>query len=825
MNDARERARASLRANWPVLLGLLIGAEGFVLGTIENRSALAPLWGLTSWAWIGVLALVALVAAILQGKLRWPMPFVLAVGCALVITAFGVGPFAVVTLIAVSCYAIGARILEWVEGTPPGSAAADIFLATTIGLAACSLLLGFAAHARINVPAAYLGLSVVAIWLGRRHVLTRWRWIAAILRDERRGDTPLLLRAALWFAFGFQACFAALPERYFDALAVHLLVARQLDLFGLWHFDPREYVLAVQPMGANWLFGWAYVLAGEYAAKLQNALFLLLMCGVIVESRTVSRRLGLFAAAILALTPLTFVVTASLFVDAALALFITAAFVFAARIRDLPHSASVAGFAIASAGAMGVKPHGLVAFGGACIALLIVGGWREVLRAGSRTRIACLLAAIAAAWPYVYAWRATGNPVFPYFNGIFKSPLFPILNFTNFLYPGGLQATDFYDLAFSASNYMEGYDGATGFALTLLLPAGLLVAAVVGSTKIRVIAVATLLYALLVLINTRYLRYLFPAFPLLALLLVYPLSVARSAPVRGVYLAIAIAAMAIGVFRIPAAGWILQTFDPMISFSEGAKEALLDAQVPMRRLGRIQAAVANNDARVVMFGQNVGADIRGRPVYVSWYFPRLQDMVFDNATPEAAANALAALDASYVMFDRRDSMKEWAAWETAAQRYGRMIESNDAGVLYEFHADAVPGKGLFPDTEEPWHGWALSPAQAEAVTGDSMILPPGSAASRPADLKDVPAGAEIILSVEHVCAQPSKIRLQANWLKADGSFIRVDAIQSYCGNPATRGSLRVTPPKEARAVYFYFTNDGEASARLFGERESVLVKP
>ena len=101
---------------------------------------------------------------------------------------------------------------------------------------------------------------------------------------------------------------------------------------------------------------------------------------------------------------------------------------------------------------------------------------------------------------------------------------------------GGLSIADFFELTFSSAKHLEGWDGAIGFAMTLLLPAGLLAVAATGTHKLRVIALAAITYAVIVLFNTRYVRYLFPVFPLLALVLVYPLSVVRGRSVRGALL-------------------------------------------------------------------------------------------------------------------------------------------------------------------------------------------------------------------------------------------------------------------------------------------------
>lgn len=817
--------RVIRQQNALIWLGLAIGGVGFGLGAATNPSALASLWTDESWPWLAVLAVAAVLAAIMQRLSRRSEAFAVLLGCVTALAAFGIGAVAAVLLILIAAYALGAWLLEWTQHRQTESLGTDVFAATTIGLSACSLLLGFTAHARVNVSIAYLALCAVSLALGWRHVVGAWNRFTATVPNDRQNQAPLLLCIALWFAFGMHVCFAALPERYHDALAMHLVVPRALQLFGYWHFNAREYVWAVQPMGANWLFGWAYVLAGEYAAKLLNAVFLVLICGLIIEARVVSKRLGLLAAAILVLTPLTFIETASLFVDNALTLFVAAAVIFAARIRESPTSAAVAGFAMASAGAIAVKLHGVVAFASTCLALLVLGGWRELFRGGRRTTIVSLGAAVAALWPYAYAWRVTGNPVFPYFNAIFNSALFPPHNFQNELYPGGISLADFFELTFSSTKYFEGRDGAFGFATTLLLPAGLLLVAIAGSQKLRVIALATVTYTAIVLFNTRYPRYVFPVFPLLALVLVYPLSVVRGPYARGAILLAAVVGIGWGLLRIPAAGWILARFDIPTAFSVPAKELLADIEVPPRKMGRIQAALGNDDSRVVIFGQSVGADIRGRPIYVSWYYPKLEALVSNMATPEEAANALAALNATHVMFDHRYLVPEWAPWQNAAERYGRLITRTATGELYEFNSDAVPGGDVFGGPPGPWQRWEVTPSQDQPVTGANLMLPPAAATSRAADLAKLPDGAQITLSANHVCDARNVIRTQINWLRPDGSIMRTDATQSACGYTPGRASVRAAKPKGAQTAYFYFVNDGSTSARLYDERATALAKP
>ena len=105
-----------------------------------------------------------------------------------------------------------------------------------------------------------------------------------------------------------------------------------------------------------------------------------------------------------------------------------------------------------------------------------------------------------------------------------------------------------------------------------------------------------------------------------------------------------------------------------------------------------------------------------------------------------------------------------------------------------------------------------------------LILPPGIAASREVDITHVPQGRPVILSVKHVCGQGS-IRAQINWLKADGTFIRVDAVSSPCGGAPRLATLTTTPPIDARAGHLYLVNDSSGDARLYDERAGFVANP
>jgi hypothetical protein len=804
-----------------VWLALLLGVAAIAAGAASHPEALLPIWLRRSWNWIWVLLALSTFAAVTQRRTRRPALVATVAASAVLLGAFGMAAATAVVIITLTAFALGAWLLDR-AGTAAGDDVPPPIAATAVGLAALALLLGVTAHFSINTAPAYLGLSAVVIWGGRRRVAQLARHLAAVIRARSFEATPpFAVGVALWFGFGIEMYYAALPERYHDALAMHLVIPRAIEQFGRWNFDAADNVWAVWPLGADLLFGWAYVLAGEAGAKLLNLALLLLTCGLVVEAKFASRAASLAAVAAFMLMPLTVLETGSLFVENALALFLGAAIVFALRLARHP-AQSVAGIAFALGGAVVVKLYGVVALGAAALAVTFAGSWRAAFAVPRRVWGIALVPALLGAWPYAYAWIVTGNPIFPFYNAIFRSPLYPPENFGNSLYPGGLSWRDLYDLTFSSSRYLESWDGALGFVLLLLLPAGLVVVARRGSPGLRIAVVAALAYIAAVLLSTRYLRYLYPALPWLFLGAAAPLDflAGRSRSAVAVLLAFAVGA---GIARIPSAGWIIGEFNLTMAFTPRDKEAYADGQVPMRVLGRAQAAIGDRNSKTAIFGAPVGAYVKGRPLYAHWYHALLGMQVHSITSAEDAARALAALSVTHVMFDLRAPDGDFRPWREAAARYGRLVYRIEGGELYEFDATSVDGVDLLGDGAEPWLAWQSQPPLPRPDDAREMVLPAGQAVSRGVDLSGLHAGTPVTLAVLHACAVSSSVRVQINWLAQNGDILRTDAVRSDCGPSPSGGRLRASVPQRARLAYAFFVNDGANAARLSDARMEAVT--
>jgi hypothetical protein len=311
----------------------------------------------------------------------------------------------------------------------------------------------------------------------------------------------------------------------------------------------------------------------------------------------------------------------------------------------------------------------------------------------------------------------------------------------------------------------------------------------------------------------RYLRYLYPALPLLHAVAFAPFLLPGRA-VRAVAAAFAAVAVAIGVARIPAAGWMLYAVDLPKAFSARAKQEMLDAEVPPRRLGRIQAALGDRDSRVAVFGQQAGVDIAGHPVYASWYHLVLGEKAWRVVDAAEAARVLVALDITHVIIDRRGVPPVPEVWSEAAATYGRRIAHDPAGDLYEFDGDAVPGVPLLPAAAAPWQGWTVEGQGSARPDGPALALAPGAIASAPIDVDALAAGTRVRIAATHACATPSAVRLQLTWLDAQGKGIRVEARRFECGTAPALAAAWGHRPKHARTLVAYVVNDGKAPAEV-----------
>jgi hypothetical protein len=176
------------------------------------------------------------------------------------------------------------------------------------------------------------------------------------------------------------------------------------------------------------------------------------------------------------------------------------------------------------------------------------------LPGGTRARwlgtfVLCLLPVAGSS--YAYAWMVTGNPLFPFYNAVFKSPYYPLENFRDLKWMAGVSWRSLWDITFRTDAYGQFFPGAAGLAVLATLPA--LIVDAVHRPASRWLALWALATGLLLFWFMQYLRYIFPALAVLAVL--GTVALARFAD-RRVFAAAVVALVLADALLMPTTSWI-----------------------------------------------------------------------------------------------------------------------------------------------------------------------------------------------------------------------------------------------------------------------------
>ena len=325
-----------------------------------------------------------------------------------------------VAVLAIAAAGLGDRVLAMLGERPehPGDAWG---LATALGLGGLALaVLGLATAGGLT-PTALGGLGLLGLVIGGG---PGWRVIVAAARSIEWGAEGAIGRwvAGLWgLTLGGTLLTSLAPVTDGDALCYHLQVPKVFLLARGATFEPDLHE-TIYPLATEMLYALALAVRGPVACRLVEWLLGLVFAAVVAALARPSlggRRAG-WAGLIALLAPAVSNGMTAPLNDVALAAFGNAAILGWARWRDRP-SARSAGLAGALLGlALGVKYPALVLGGVLGLAFPAFGPGGVPLRRRAAHALVFGLAAllVGGAW-YGRAYLATGNPVFPFYRGVF----------------------------------------------------------------------------------------------------------------------------------------------------------------------------------------------------------------------------------------------------------------------------------------------------------------------------------------------------------------------------------------------------------------------
>lgn len=492
-----------------IAFGVLVAALVAALLDVELRTAISgtlPLIG----RYVLKLMLPAGLAwiALRLGGRRYAAASILGIALVVAFLVYaGLAQGAALLLLLAAALVLG-RLLLGTQGLPEP---AQLLTATLAGLGLFAALVGWLLPVPLHSSVAMLSVFLMACFLGWRKLADSTRILSSGWRELV--DAHPLASFVVVAVVGFASILAWLPSLNPDDNSAHLLLANQLLADGYSHLDASTQISSLAPWLNNVVHAMLALASGSEARSATGLAWLLAGCvGAyrLAGSLGGDRIAGLASVALYASHPLTAYYGTTLQVDGASAaclLHLASLCVDLHRGRASARSPIVIGAICGILAALKITNLVYLAF---------FGGWLlwHLFRRGE-TRAALVIlgsAAFVAGSSYFYATLITGNPLFPLYNGIFKSPYMPPVNFADERWHSGFTPGVLWDLTFSTGKYMEAYSGAAGLSL-LALAGGAIVAMFSGGWRLALLLVAALCGAI-VFSQVQYLRYVFPAMAL-----------------------------------------------------------------------------------------------------------------------------------------------------------------------------------------------------------------------------------------------------------------------------------------------------------------------
>lgn len=383
-----------------------------------------------------------------------------------------------------------------------------------------------------------------------------------------------------------------IPESSADGLAMHLAIPVNISLHHMLTYQPARILWSVMPMGADWCYSIVYLLGGEYAARLLNFAMLLLVEALLyrIVRRWVTPAIAFLILALFASTSLVQMVTGSMFIENFLAAMIVGMVLAIARFGETGETRFLYAAAAAGGTALAIKLGGL-AYVAAALPVFAIEIRRQWRRLGARPALVCgiaLVLLLAAALPaYAISWRLTADPVFPFLNQTFPSPLVDrSAVFLDHRYSQPITFHTPFDLTFHTNRYYEGRPGSLGFHYLLLVPLGLLALVAVKRRSAWIAAAVSIGGAAIVLEFLPNARYLYPALPLMLAPLAALFGWLAPGIVRRILITSAVACVLLNAWFLPSSNYYHGNFYEGPPLSPAMRQVYIHHYAEMREIGQ-----------------------------------------------------------------------------------------------------------------------------------------------------------------------------------------------------------------------------------------------
>lgn len=619
---------------------LLAGSVAVILIAVGYYAEEVPLYwdatnGTEALLWIGACLLLA--ALLRSGTREQALPLFSGALVLYLATGVGLQESATALLFFSACYLYG-RILLAMLFSGAASAASGATRPLLIGLAVQLTYFGVLIHAPLNSSAGYLAVQFAPLLLlGMTGQLPAWsRQLGTALgaRLQVLNTVPYWYGVVLLILIGTVARYAFFPTLSADDNALHLRMWTELALNGQYSFDVVSQIWEVSPFAVSLMHAVISLMAGDNGRGALNLILLALLCR---QLWAIAAQLGVDASGRLLLvvlfisTPMAGFLLITLQTELFLAVLATAGVRLALEAPSGWYNGNTTALLCVAALCCAVKLPGAV-LGVLLLAAALVRQWplsfAELSRHGTLSKLffACTILGLGllALNSYVTAWRITGNPLFPLYNGIFRSPFSEAANFSDDRWMTGFSLASYWNLFFNTNEHYESDKFVAGFQYLFLLPLALplLWRRLARRTALTVL-VPLLGFGLVMFSVTQYWRYMFPVFPLAVVVIGMLLVNGHSGAMtryRRVARATIGACILLNFWFYPGVSWMLGTA-PSATDTDRERELLAYDYLPPKALSAHVSKVAPGSQVLYHPDSPYGASLAGDPIYLTWYAP------------------------------------------------------------------------------------------------------------------------------------------------------------------------------------------------------------
>lgn len=746
---------------------------------------------------------------VIFGSFRYKLnPFVIGVciSLTLVIFAGAFWPLLVTIWFVISSFILGSSFFELLNIDIED----DWISKFLVGAGLYGTAVGLLAHFPVNYPFVYFVALTVPVFLNQRKVCNYFLIFKHFFNDvkEFKKEYKWLDVAIVVIAL-VHLIVALMPEIGHDALAMHLFIPAHLSSRQMWGFDANTYVWAVMPMLGDWIFSVGYMIAGETACRLMNITFIFLL-GFLVRELVIwaggTFKNSRWAVLIFLSTPLTFTESSSLFIESVWATFVVSGTFVLLRLFESfnKYKTNIVIVALLLAFAVATKAVTLTLL--PVLIFLFFLNFKSFLKVMSFNDLVLSISIFLAVGliPYLTALWLTGNPVFPFFNGIFQSPYYPSVNFDSAtIFGKGFTWDLLYRVTFESEKYLESSVGASGFQwLLLFVPAS--ISLLIGKDRkgLTLLAIGSLM-VIFVFHSVSYLRYIFPAFVIFASVIGLSLSfITAQGKVTNVVCVFSLSVTILLNFLFLSSGAQYRDFPLKSIWGSTNRDIYLENILPIRKAVELVNLLNIGKTPVAVFAHPLSAGINSDVLYSNWYNFKFQDLINGAKTVREIADVLLQRDVTFVILD--------SSWSGGPEKRDQIINATkfimDFGSIsvrrvsedYRFKTEVLKSSEF-----SPIQSWALSP---EAIYDPKRkVLIVNVAASATQSIAVVP-GQRFLNTVVAKCYKESSLgRIQINWLDSKSQLVKSDIKTFECTPDWTEYSNEVLVPSLAKTGVVYVT--------------------